>query len=173
MNRRRGFSSLELMVVTLVIVLGYAAVWHVAQGVTGRARTSSCSSNLRQLALAAHGYAADYDRLPQPAQGMIALMPYIKNQQIFVDPAAPEYVPPSPPFAPDEGPPEKQVSTDYLLRFDLRPDDSPLSILVADNVRNRHDGRWLGVRLDAACFLWPASAWDEQMGWVNSDVQTR
>jgi hypothetical protein len=156
---RRGFTTLELAVVMCLIALGYFAVWHVTRVGPERARTSSCSSNLKQLALAAHGYAADYDRLPQPSQGMIALMPYVKNQQIFVDPAAPrrEYT---------EG------RSDYLLNTALRPDDRPTEILVADNVRDRHQGRWIGVRLDAACFVWPAAAWDDKMKWVNSDGQT-
>lgn len=50
---------------------------------------SSCSSNLRQSALACLMYAADYDdHLPRDTDWEAVIYPYVKNRSIFVCPAA-------------------------------------------------------------------------------------
>ena len=92
-----------------------------------------------------------------------ALMVYVKNQQVFRCPVA----------APREKPPEFDVQAtrdgsrgwyqmDYFFNTSARSDDPPTTILVSDDVPDRHPGRtWNGVRLDGAAVRMPADRWDE------------
>lgn len=50
-------------------------------------RNASCSSNLKQLALAARMYAADYDGvLPLVSNWTLSTLPYIKYGQVYLCP---------------------------------------------------------------------------------------
>ena len=61
MQRRHGFTLIELLVVIAIIAILAAILFPVFARARESARTSACNSNLRQLGLAAHMYASDYD----------------------------------------------------------------------------------------------------------------
>jgi prepilin-type N-terminal cleavage/methylation domain-containing protein/prepilin-type processing-associated H-X9-DG protein len=64
---RRGFTLIELLVVIAIIAILAAILFPVFAKAREKARQSSCSSNLKQIALAAMQYAQDYDeRTPYP-----------------------------------------------------------------------------------------------------------
>jgi hypothetical protein len=171
---RHGFSPPEFAMVMLLIGVGYVGVFHVTNAYTARAREASCRSNLRQLVIAARAYAADFDALPTRDQGALAMMAYIKNQQIFQDPAGPAErpspIPPEPPLSERASGPPPPSHTDYLFNSGLHMDDPPYLLLATDNLPTRHQGRWLGTRLDGACFVYPARQWPERMNWVTTNA---
>jgi len=96
-----GFTLIELLVVIAIIAILAAILFPVFARAREKAREASCISNLKQIGLAVHMYAQDYDELtplanefpasPPPAdayhQGppgiFDVLQPYTKNQQIF------------------------------------------------------------------------------------------
>ena len=113
-QRRTGFTLIELLVVIAIIDILAAILFPVFAQAREKARETSCTSNLKQIALALRMYAQDYDeRLCAsgnlPAQGDPALatrvpdgtnivrmmggglshfaQPYIKNEQIFKCPS--------------------------------------------------------------------------------------
>ena len=101
--RRRGFTLIELLVVIAIIAILAAILFPVFARAREKARQASCQSNLKQLALAAHMYAQDYDETwlisdPNSAPTTppdtnrnfwrFALQPYIRNWQIFVCPSS-------------------------------------------------------------------------------------
>ncbi len=96
----RGFTLIELLVVIAIIAILAAILFPVFARAREKARQTSCLSNLKELGLGCLMYAQDYDeRLPWHCryipgaadsssngwQGQI--MPYIKNDQIFVCPS--------------------------------------------------------------------------------------
>ena len=99
--RRRGFTLIELLVVIAIIAILASILFPVFARAREKARESACISNLKQIGLAVHMYASDYDELlplaneypaaPPPADGyhqgppsiVEVLEPYTKNQQIF------------------------------------------------------------------------------------------
>jgi len=107
--RRRGFTLIELLVVIAIIAILAAILFPVFARAREKARQASCSSNLKQIALAAIMYASDYDgRIADawgcwnganhgywvaPIQGEGACQtisfyyPYMKNTQIVVCPS--------------------------------------------------------------------------------------
>ncbi len=96
---RRGFTLIELLVVIAIIAILAAILFPVFARAREKARQTSCLNNLKQLALAVKGYIADYeDKFPcqwsyvvtanQPYNfGYHQLMPYVKNNQIWVCPS--------------------------------------------------------------------------------------
>jgi len=96
---RRGFTLIELLVVIAIIAILAAILFPVFARARESARTSSCSSNVRQLCLASLMYAQDYDEvLPcdyyacnsstTHARLLAQMGPYVKNLQIFQCPSA-------------------------------------------------------------------------------------
>jgi prepilin-type N-terminal cleavage/methylation domain-containing protein/prepilin-type processing-associated H-X9-DG protein len=103
--RRTGFTLIELLVVIAIIAILAAILFPVFARAREKARQASCSSNLKQLGIAAMMYAQDYDeRFPSfayswtgtdPNTGFacnmmsyITLMnPYVKNWQLGVCPS--------------------------------------------------------------------------------------
>jgi prepilin-type N-terminal cleavage/methylation domain-containing protein/prepilin-type processing-associated H-X9-DG protein len=93
---RRGFTLIELLVVIAIIAILAAILFPVFAKAREKARQASCSSNVKQIVLATLMYAQDYDeRLVLGLNGWgpcgcgrYKLLPYIKNQQIFVCPSA-------------------------------------------------------------------------------------
>src|SRR5690606_34634754 len=90
---RRGFTLIELLVVIAIIALLAAILFPVFGRARENARRSSCSSNMKQLALGLMQYVQDHDeRLPnyrgnnsstdKPLWQDIVL-PYVKSKQIF------------------------------------------------------------------------------------------
>ena len=66
---RRGFTLIELLVVIAIIAILAAILFPVFAKAREKARTASCSSNLKQLGLAMLQYAQDYDETFCPLTG--------------------------------------------------------------------------------------------------------
>ncbi len=92
--RRHGFTLIELLVVIAIIAILAAILFPVFAKAREKARQSSCSSNIKQIALGVLSYAQDYDeRFPlaiagTPPAGAFYMIyeninPYIKNAQIW------------------------------------------------------------------------------------------
>jgi prepilin-type N-terminal cleavage/methylation domain-containing protein/prepilin-type processing-associated H-X9-DG protein len=60
-TRLRGFTLIELLVVIAIIAILAAILFPVFARAREAARKTTCSSNLRQIGLAFHGYLSDYD----------------------------------------------------------------------------------------------------------------
>ena len=93
---RKGFTLIELLVVIAIIAILAAILFPVFARAREQARKTSCLSNLKQIGLACHMYAQDYDEL-FPVDNHICnphlrllneIMPYVKNYQIFYCPSA-------------------------------------------------------------------------------------
>lgn len=90
---RRGFTLIELLVVIAIIAILAAILFPVFAKAREAARSSSCKSNLKQLATGWQMYAQDYDELTIPIRiggaGSRAfrwneiVQPYMKNQGIL------------------------------------------------------------------------------------------
>ena len=115
MQRKNGFTLIELLVVIAIIAILAAILFPVFAQAREKARQSSCQSNLKQIGLAFKMYVQDYDEkwpsnqtssgaapVPCCSNGRLgstgkdfsyngwisnALMPYTKNQQIYICPS--------------------------------------------------------------------------------------
>jgi len=97
MTRRPGFTLIELLVVIAIIAILAAILFPVFAKAREKARQSSCSSNLKQLALATLQYAQDYDETfpvwfryqypNSPQHPTTAVLPYVKSTQVYVCPS--------------------------------------------------------------------------------------
>ncbi len=106
-----GFTLIELLVVIAIIAILAAILFPVFSQAREKARQSSCTSNIKNIALSHNMYASDYDEVlpnwvvrtcpPQPRfpgygnNGIVALYhytefidPYIRNKQIWFCPSA-------------------------------------------------------------------------------------
>lgn len=100
MKRRAGFTLIELLVVIAIIALLMALLLPAVQKVREAANKMLCASNLRQLAIAAHNYHNDYQKLPpgilgltvgnvippaqvQYASSLVFLLPYLEQDNIY------------------------------------------------------------------------------------------
>jgi len=91
----RGFTLIELLVVIAIIAILASILFPVFARAREKARESSCMSNQKQIGLAIHMYASDYDDLMPIANSKPAvaddgppglrdvILPYCKNTQIF------------------------------------------------------------------------------------------
>jgi prepilin-type N-terminal cleavage/methylation domain-containing protein/prepilin-type processing-associated H-X9-DG protein len=103
---RRGFTLIELLVVIAIISILASILFPVFSRARAKARQTACLSNMKQLGLALHMYAQDYEGgLPAwcfgatgssdngAAQGAYTwdtvIFPYTKNQQILTCPDSP------------------------------------------------------------------------------------
>ncbi|MBI5831162.1 MAG: prepilin-type N-terminal cleavage/methylation domain-containing protein [Armatimonadetes bacterium] len=97
-RRQRGFTLIELLVVIAIIAILAAILFPVFAKAREKARTSSCSSNLKQQMTAVIQYCQDYDEMMLPIRvggaGSLSFVwtdivqPYIKSTQVFVCPSA-------------------------------------------------------------------------------------
>ncbi len=98
---RKGFTLIELLVVIAIIAILAAILFPVFARAREKARQASCSSNLKQIGTAFLMYAQDYDEVlcdaitgrdhgnwAIMAAWTRALMPYVKNRQLFKCPSA-------------------------------------------------------------------------------------
>lgn len=93
---RRGFTLIELLVVIAIIAILAAILFPVFARAREQARKTCCLSNLKQIGLACHMYAQDYDELfpvdnwaCNPHLRFVGqIMPYMKNHQILYCPSA-------------------------------------------------------------------------------------
>jgi len=93
--RRRAFTLIELLVVIAIIAILAAILFPVFAKAREKARTSSCSSNMKQMGLGIMQYTQDYDEFPVPhinGFGAVAswrsiMQPYIKSRDIFKCPS--------------------------------------------------------------------------------------
>jgi prepilin-type N-terminal cleavage/methylation domain-containing protein/prepilin-type processing-associated H-X9-DG protein len=98
---RRGFTLIELLVVIAIISILASILYPVFGRAREQARKASCASNIRQLTMALHQYADDYDEtLPLYSHGAgykgslgyagadgprwaDMIFPYVRNTQVF------------------------------------------------------------------------------------------
>lgn len=66
--QRRGFTLIELLVVIAIIAILAAILFPVFAQAREKARSTSCSSNLKQIGIGALMYAQDYDEMLMPVQ---------------------------------------------------------------------------------------------------------
>ncbi len=95
-RRKYGFTLIELLVVIAIIAILAAILFPVFAKAREKARTASCQSNLKQLALAINMYVQDYDETLPPGNATYAIGyvtwatlidPYTKNAQVFICPS--------------------------------------------------------------------------------------
>ena len=142
-TNRRGFTIIELLVVIGIITILAALLFPVFARTREKARSATCQGNLRQLGLATLMYVADYDETypwsrsgydgvidPTAQYWDEALMPYVKNVQIFSCPSYGYLIPPFDSYSPPKdyqynrwliGAPEsfiKQIAPEVFLFVD-------------------------------------------------------
>src|SRR5437667_1661209 len=69
MRKANGFTLIELLVVIAIIAILAAILFPVFAQAREKARSTSCLSNQKQIALAFSMYSQDYDETYPPAQG--------------------------------------------------------------------------------------------------------
>jgi len=84
-NKKRGFTLIELLVVIAIIAILAAILFPVFARAREKARTASCQSNQKEIALAFKMYIGDFDeKYPGGAEAVAEIIfPYIQNVQIY------------------------------------------------------------------------------------------
>lgn len=100
---RRGFTLIELLVVIAIIAILAAILFPVFAQAREKARGAQCLSNVKQIMTGIKMYAQDYDEQHMPdlwtpwspagnwVNWMELVVPYIKNDQVFLCPSGPKY----------------------------------------------------------------------------------
>jgi prepilin-type N-terminal cleavage/methylation domain-containing protein/prepilin-type processing-associated H-X9-DG protein len=89
--KKKGFTLIELLVVIAIIAILAAILFPVFAQAREKARSASCTSNIKQVTLGLLMYVQDYDEMLCPCQINSGTWdqlsaPYVKNQQVFVCP---------------------------------------------------------------------------------------
>ncbi|MFA6141977.1 MAG: type II secretion system protein [Candidatus Omnitrophota bacterium] len=117
MNKRSGFTVIELVVVTAIFFAMIAVLAPFVNMAKNRAHTLECMENLRRISLGLHAYALDHNEAFPAALG--ELYPnYIDNQNVFDCPASKA-----------AGTKDK---SDYNYKAGLTESSNPKEILVED-----------------------------------------
>jgi prepilin-type N-terminal cleavage/methylation domain-containing protein/prepilin-type processing-associated H-X9-DG protein len=107
-TNRRGFTLIELLVVIAIIAILAAILFPVFARAREKARQTSCLSNEKQISLSWLMYADDYDETVVDSQPLFyasppplgimnqwegAILPYVKNLQLFTCPSHKDWAP--------------------------------------------------------------------------------
>jgi len=177
LGSQRGFTLVELLVVIAIIAILSAIMFPVYARAREAARRSTCLSNLRQLGMAAHMYAQDWDEwLPRDhhacnsktthKQLVQQVKPYVENMEIFYCPSTWVVQDMMPDFAPTA-----QNKTDgnigyYLFSYTEKPSTvdpgkPSFSTWISWGFLNKWAGdkpRIMRETWDNDCWLW-SDAW--------------
>ena len=88
MNRKKGFTLVELLVVMAIIGVLVSMLLPAVQNVREAARRTECLNNLKQLGLAVHNYESAFNQIPpsRPADGFLTwpviLLPYLEQKNL-------------------------------------------------------------------------------------------
>lgn len=80
MGKKTGFNLTELLVVIAIIAILAAMLLPVLSKAREQARRTVCLNNLKQIALATHMYAIDYDGFPPNPAGLSAATALVWDQ---------------------------------------------------------------------------------------------
>lgn len=176
---RAAFTLIELLVVIAIIAILAAILFPVFARARENARRTTCASNLRQLGLAAHMYAQDYDeQLPwdyYPCNSTTThalllqqLMPYVKNIEIFYCPSSYKYSSWIPEVAPTEANKAAGNISYYIFSFSNLPSTvQPPQPSVKTWICWGFLRQWWGDRPRMMTEMWDADCWLFSDGWAK------
>jgi len=176
-DTREGFTLIELLVVIAIIAILAAILFPVFARAREAARKTVCASNLRQLGMASHMYAQDFDeKLPcdyyacNSSTTHIRLVqqiqPYINSMDILYCPSTWKIQPWMPDYAPTDANKAAGNIGYYYFSYDqipstVTPSKPSYSTWVAWGFLPARTGdkpRIMTEQSDSDCWLW-SDAW--------------